>query len=238
MLEIRVVKWGMGKRKAKEKTTSRPASGRGSKLAQPRLEDQRCSCCRLMRPMRPSTAPWRIESLSNAQKPGIWGTLEPGWSAKYASHLAWACDDCLEAGRALAAKPWLQTYQYGFALFAYFDETRTCDDCQTEFVFSASEQAFWYESLQFTAYSVPKQCPDCRKTRRKAKGVHLELGRIHAQFAGTVPELIQLADLYLELGNAPKALEHLRRAKNKTRSVELLDQLLVRIAVLEAARAS
>jgi Probable zinc-ribbon domain len=223
----------MGKRKAKEKTTSRPASGRGSKLAQLRLEDQRCPCCRLARPMRPSTAPWRIETVSNKEKPGIWGNLESGWSAKNASHLLWACDDCLTAGRALEAKPWLQTHGYGFAVFAYFDQTRSCEDCGTEFLFSASEQTYWYEELQFVMQSVPKQCPDCRKTRRKAKGVHLELGRIQAQFSGTVAELIQLADLYLELGNAAKALEHLRRAKNKTRSVELRDQLLVRIARLE-----
>jgi hypothetical protein len=223
----------MGKRKAKEKTTSRPASGRGSKLAQPRLENQMCPCCRLARPMRPNTTPWRIETVSDKEKSGIWGNLEPGWSAKNASHMIWACDECLAAGRALEAKPWLQTYGYGFAVFAYFDQTRTCEDCQTDFVFSANEQAYWYETLQFVAYSVPKQCPDCRKTRRKAKGVHLELGRIHSQFSGSVSELIQLADLYLELGNAPKALEHLRRAKNKTRSPELRDQLLVRIAELE-----
>jgi hypothetical protein len=223
----------MGKRKAKEKTTSRPASGRGSKAAQPWLEDQRCPCCWLARPMKPSLAPWRIELLSVIKKPGIWGNLEPGWSAQHASRLVWACDDCLGAGRALEAKPWLQVYGYGFPNFAYVDQPRSCEDCKKDFLFSASEQAFWYETLQFVAYSVPKQCPDCRKTRRKAKGVHLELGRIQAQFSGSVAELMQLADLYLELGNAAKALEHLRRAKNKTRSVELRDQLLVRIAGLE-----
>ena len=192
-----------------------------------------CPCCRLAKPMRPSTAPWRIETLSNKEKPGIWGNLEPGWSAKNANHLVWACDDCMGSGRALEAKPWLQTYGYGFAVFAYFDQARTCEDCQTDFVFSASEQAYWYETLEFVMYSVPKQCSDCRKIRRRSKGVHLELGRIQAQFSGSVAELIQLADLYLELGNAPKALEQLRRAKNKTRSVELRDQLLVRISGLE-----
>jgi Probable zinc-ribbon domain len=181
--------------------------------------------------MRPSTAPWRIELLF--EQSGVTSHSEPGWTAKYASHLVWACDDCLNAGRALEAKPWLQVRGYGLPVFAYLDQTRSCGDCQSEFLFSASEQAYWYETLQFVMHSVPKQCPDCRKTRRKAKGVHLELGRIQAQFSGSVTELIQLADLYLELGNTQKALEHLRRAKNKTRSVELRDQLLVRIAPLE-----
>jgi hypothetical protein len=118
-------------------------------------------------------------------------------------------------------------------VFAYVDQTRSCEDCGADFLFSASEQAYWYEELQFVMHSVPKQCPECRKTRRRAKGIHAELGQIHAQFSGSVPELIQLANLYLELGNTQKALEHLRRAKNKTRSVELRDQLLGRIAGLE-----
>jgi Probable zinc-ribbon domain len=190
-----------------------------------------CPCCRLARPMRPSTAPWRIETM--LEQSGVTNHSEPGWSAKYASHLVWACDDCLESGRALEAKPWLQVRGYGLPVFAYVDQTRSCEDCGTHFLFPASEQAYWYEELQFVMHSVPKQCPDCRKTRRRTKGVHLELGRIHSQFSGSVAELIQLADLYLELGNAAKTLEHLRRAKNKTRSVELRDQLLVRIAKLE-----
>jgi Probable zinc-ribbon domain len=219
----------MGKRKTQEKTTSRPASI----FQQMRLKDQICPCCREARTMKASASPLRIERLAVTQKPSIWGSFEPGWSAKYASRLIWACDHCLAAGRALEAKPWLQAHSFGFPNFAYIDQARTCEDCKTNFVFSASEQAYWHETLQFISDSVPKQCPNCRQTRRKTKGAHLELGRIHAQFSGSVAELIQLADLYLELGNAAKALEHLRRAKNKTRSVELRDQLLVRIAKLE-----
>jgi glutaredoxin len=219
----------MGKRKAQEKTTSRPASI----VQRMRLEDQVCPCCGEARTMKAGVSPLRIERLALTQKPGIWGNLEPGWSARYAKRLIWACDHCLKAGRALEAKPWLQVYGLGFPNFAYVNQSRSCEDCKTGFLFSASEQAYWYETLQFTPYSVPKQCPDCRRTRRNAKGVHLELGRIQAQSSGSVAELIQLADLYLELGNARKALEHLQRAKNKTRSVELRDQLLVKIAGLE-----
>jgi Probable zinc-ribbon domain len=216
----------MGKRKAQEKTTSRPASGRALKL-----EDRVCPCCHQARPMNPNTSPWRIELLSAEQKPGIWGNLEPGSSVtREEGTMDWACDECLIAGRALEAKPWLHG---GYMVFAYVDRARNCEDCGADFVFSASEQAYWYETLQFFMYAMPNQCAGCRRERRKVKGVQTELGRIHAQFAGTVPELIQLADLYLELGNAPKALEHLRRAKNKTRSVEVRDQLLIRIAGLE-----
>ena len=182
--------------------------------------------------MKPSTSPWRIEIAATTHKAGIWGNLESGWTVKHSSWLQWACDDCLGAGRAVEAKPWMQTYGYGFARFAYFNETKTCTDCGQEFLFSASEQAYWYETLQFSPYSVPKQCTECRKTRRKVKGAHLELGRIHAQFNGSIEEMVQLADLYMAIGNAPKALEHLRRAKNKARSTATREELMVRIAAI------
>jgi Probable zinc-ribbon domain len=183
--------------------------------------------------MKPGMAPWRIETVLLEHKPGFASNLEPGWSARHAKHLIWACDDCLAAGRALEAKPWLQVHGMGFPEFAYFDKPRTCEDCKTEVVFSAAEQLHWFETLHFILYSVPNQCPQCRHKRRQTKALQIELGKAQTQLTGTVPELIQLADLFLELGNTAKALEHLRRAKNKTRSVELRDQLLVRIAALE-----
>jgi Probable zinc-ribbon domain len=220
------VKSSMGKRKAQEKTTSRPASGRALKL-----EDRVCPCCHQARPMNPDTAPLRIELLAATHRQDMWNHFEPGFSVNRADEfMQWACDECLASGRAVEAKPWLHG---GYAIFAYVDQARNCEDCGQDFVFSASEQAYWYETLQFFMYAMPNQCTGCRRKRRKTKGVHRELEHIHAKFGGSIAELIYLADLYLELGNAAKALEHLRRAKNKTRSPELRDQLLVRIAKLE-----
>ena len=49
----------------------------------------------------------------------------------------------------------------------YVDAETICTDCSEPFIFSASEQKFWYEDLHFWVESFPKQCPPCRKTRRE-----------------------------------------------------------------------
>ena len=48
----------------------------------------------------------------------------------------------------------------------YTDKTLTCDDCQQEFAFSASEQEF-FASREF---STPRRCPSCRALRKAARG--------------------------------------------------------------------
>ena len=47
------------------------------------------------------------------------------------------------------------------------DKTLSCRDCGAEFVFSASEQAFFAEK-GFT--NDPGRCPDCRKARKQSSG--------------------------------------------------------------------
>jgi hypothetical protein len=48
----------------------------------------------------------------------------------------------------------------------YVDATFMCSDCGREFVFSASEQKFWYEDKRFWIDSLPKRCVKCRKAER------------------------------------------------------------------------
>ena len=50
---------------------------------------------------------------------------------------------------------------------AYTDQVITCTDCGIDFVFSASEQAFFAEK-GFS--SAPKRCSACRAQRRAAGG--------------------------------------------------------------------
>ena len=47
------------------------------------------------------------------------------------------------------------------------DETLTCRDCGREFIFSASEQAF-FEEKGFQ--NKPTRCPECRRARRAQNG--------------------------------------------------------------------
>ena len=46
------------------------------------------------------------------------------------------------------------------------DKTLVCQDCSQEFVFSASEQAFFAERQ----FSEPRRCPSCRAARKAARG--------------------------------------------------------------------
>ena len=49
----------------------------------------------------------------------------------------------------------------------YQDETLVCRDCGKEFVFSASEQAFFAEK---GFQNTPRRCPDCRASFRAQRG--------------------------------------------------------------------
>jgi hypothetical protein len=66
------------------------------------------------------------------------------------------------AGRALEAKPWLQTYLDFPPRFAYFEIKKRCEHCKKCFIFSSTEQYKWYEQYKFWVQSEPKQCPACR----------------------------------------------------------------------------
>ena len=46
------------------------------------------------------------------------------------------------------------------------DKALTCADCSGEFVFTASEQAFYAER----GFSEPRRCPSCRAARKLARG--------------------------------------------------------------------
>jgi hypothetical protein len=81
----------------------------------------------------------------------------------------WACDNCLENGKAILADPKVQTYIDCAPYYAYFDLYFDCETCKKNFLFSATEQKFWYESLKFWVQSQPKDCADCRQEKRKKK---------------------------------------------------------------------
>ena len=80
--------------------------------------------------------------------------------------LAWACDACIDAGRALPSDPTKQSYCDYWPYYAYRDTKIKCEDCGTEFVFEATEQKHWYEGLRFLVQSRPKRCKACYAKRR------------------------------------------------------------------------
>ena len=48
----------------------------------------------------------------------------------------------------------------------YVDAVFVCHSCKEEFIFTKSEQRFWYEEKQFYVDSRPKRCAKCRKAER------------------------------------------------------------------------
>jgi CxxC-x17-CxxC domain-containing protein len=48
----------------------------------------------------------------------------------------------------------------------YSDKNLTCSDCNTEFVFTGNEQAFYAQK----GFSEPRRCPSCRASRKAARG--------------------------------------------------------------------
>ena len=60
-----------------------------------------------------------------------------------------------------------QTFGMGGPMIVLAPMRRRCVDCAVEFLFSAEEQAHWYETLGFTLDSVPIRCVPCRQGARR-----------------------------------------------------------------------
>ncbi len=105
----------------------------------------------------------------------------------------------------------------GFApeFFAYWDQKKRCTHCGASYLFTASEQKFWYEELRFYTRSEPTGCPDCRRKLRHYRRTNRKI----AELLRSIDQkdwqaLRELGHLYLQLGSKRTALETLRRAKN------------------------
>ena len=66
--------------------------------------------------------------------------------------------------------------------YFYVDQRRRCVECGREFVFSAKEQKYWYEELQFHFDSVPIRCPECRKKQRSRSALSAALSQAKSAF--------------------------------------------------------
>lgn len=73
-----------------------------------------------------------------------------------------------------------QVYCCDVPKYFYCDEDRTCVRCGRDFVFRASEQKYWYETLQFNFSAVPVRCLGCRRQRRSEHALREQIGRAKA----------------------------------------------------------
>jgi hypothetical protein len=130
----------------------------------------------------------------------------------------WACDTCIDAGRAVAADVAAVKIGVGTPFAAYVDRPFVCEDCGAPFVFAAREQKDWFERLGFLVWVFPKQCLPCRRKRRVARRAQRELMAAVAALDPTDAEALdRIAGLYDQLGVGTKAVTMRARARNRRR---------------------
>lgn len=143
----------------------------------------------------------------------------------------WACPECLRSGRALPADPTKQDFGgYSPPFQAFWDRTLQCEYCGEPWVFEAEEQRFWYETGGFHVQAYPTGCKPCRRLVRGRKEAQQQLMQLLQELDPLNPDqLTQAGELARRQGNSKRALEWLRRAKNKARDEEQRKALLERI---------
>jgi hypothetical protein len=64
--------------------------------------------------------------------------------------------------------------------YFFVDEERNCVQCGEPFLFRATEQKYWYETLKFNFHSVPIRCTGCRRKRRSEHALREQIARAKA----------------------------------------------------------
>jgi hypothetical protein len=130
------------------------------------------------------------------------------------------CQNCMEKHHILVANWKKQNYLKGYLMcwspiLYYQDYTKHCKVCETDFVFSASEQKFWYETAQIFTDASPKMCKTCRQDARLKNPIHEQLKTLlpQAEANPTKAILLEISQLYSELGNKTKAGIFLQKAQ-------------------------
>ncbi len=134
----------------------------------------------------------------------------------------WACDDCLNSGRAIAGEPRRQRQENIMAhepeYLAFWDKSyRSCLDCGSAFVFSKEEQLFYYQQLGKSRLARAVRCLDCRRARRETFRPARELGEMLEDGALRSEEFRQrVVDNYRLLGREDKARYFEKRRPDET----------------------
>lgn len=79
--------------------------------------------------------------------------------------------------------------------YFYVDECRTCVQCKGTFTFSATEQKFWYETLQFNFGSLAIRCRSCRKRQQTERALREQIGAALRQLETSSDDPVTLLDL-------------------------------------------
>lgn len=137
----------------------------------------------------------------------LWGTIKKlDHKDLMRGRYQWACDDCLNHGRALEGNPEAQLYCDFDPYLAFFDLTNVCLKCNREYIFRKEEQKYWYETLKFWVQSKPNHCPMCRQDRREEKILNMELSTLLKEKEKlTVVDMERLSEIYAEINKPDKS---------------------------------
>jgi len=199
-------------------------------------ETLQCPCCGERRLAEPRCSPLADEAvLAQHERTPPWGK-EGGWSVSLArlGTLIWACDACIQHGRAVRAKAWLQEYCCDSPRFAYFDQEKTCQSCGNHFIYTRAEQQRWYEVFKLPPRAETVDCRPCRAAKRAVAAANAELAaRLKVLDPRNARDLAEVASLYVAIGSPRKAAEFLRRAKNVSDDPSEIAELIERLAKVE-----
>ncbi len=132
-----------------------------------------------------------------------------GWARPRMENLAgdyyhWACDACLDSGRALEANHDNFDGVYGIYL-AFYDIEKTCKSCHQKYIFTKEEQRHWFEELKFCHRAKSVRCIPCRKEIRHQNHLNKRLTEMVPRKKTLSPEEIkEVIDIYVELDKPEK----------------------------------
>lgn len=117
----------------------------------------------------------------------------------------------------------------------YFDELRTCQECDARFIFFAAEQKHWYEDLGFSLEANCIHCIHCRKKRQAIAQMRERYEQLFHVSSPSDAERLEIAECCLGLIEAgvfsPRKTEHVRAQLNRVsdRSAGSLQRRLLAI---------
>lgn len=152
----------------------------------------------------------------------------------------WACNTCIQAGRAIVAnyRPQGSVSAFPPAMVVYRDEERNCADCAKAYTFTAREQQRWYEEWRIPLEAMPRACTDCRQARRENRTASLTIKSLmhRAKTAQSLEAMRSLMLIY-KSRNKPTKADYWTRIARKTREEKIaeLTILIDRVNVDAAA---
>jgi len=134
----------------------------------------------------------------------IGGSAKPEMKHLAAGYYHWACDACLNSGKAVMANHENFSGIYGIYL-AFYDIEKTCKSCKKKYIFTKEEQVQWFEKLQFCHRAKSVRCKPCLKKIRYQKSLQKKLSALLAiKKDYTAEQLKEIITIYLEMGKPEK----------------------------------